>query len=665
MQKHKYTLNENLIIKNYLPNVGIVCSNPKRVQRIAQACLENPVLLTEYQSAWSMEIYVGKFQGKSVFIAAIAIGASGAAFAINEFKTAGAKVIIRLGSNDNPGLTKDDMYNVVLVDSADNLVGLMHGNGEDSSQWGKTFYATTEIINKLYKAYQDKQFSVAKARCHHVEDYAAYTFPHLHLNYESIQTNIDNLMQTDITKIHCRDMETAALYYLSQLDGFMAATVLLNVPKVAGKEQVYSGEIGEIAKQIEPEVAKVILEVINQYNSEDNKSIYLSYSILDPINIPNYLATIFDASYQHVNVVEIGDGNVNNVFRINKAKDSLIIKQAVPYLKCIGEEFALKLKRVKYEILYYRYVSKIYNKNIPQIYYADDRTMMLFCMQDLKDCIILSRAIITNNLPQNFANDIARFLAHTSFKTSTKYLNNIEHQELINQFNDNELINLTANFIFKFPYINHTTNYKNNNKIFSFKFKNNVNKLLDSFINQHEVLSHGDLHAGSIFVNQKDTYVIDSEFAFIGPIGFDLGLLCSSLIATYVYLNSGGKYNNVQEWILTTMNTVLNQFNSEFKNLWQQNPSVDMPFTSEEFEHYQNIYLTEKLQHTIGFAGVEICRRICGVAGFTYIRELADIDVKSKIETKLLHLGIYLVENYNNIHSIDAFIDKLNTLFKD
>ena len=75
----------------------------------------------------------------------------------------------------------------------------------------------------------------------------------------------------------------------------------------------------------------------------------------------------------------------------------------------------------------------------------------------------------------------------------------------------------------------------NKPKMFSTKFRSNATFLLDSFSTNAEALAHGDLHTGSIFVNQTETYIIDGEFAFMGPLGFDLGLLIANLITSYIY----------------------------------------------------------------------------------------------------------------------------------
>ena len=50
------------------------------------------------------------------------------------------------------------------------------------------------------------------------------------------------------------------------------------------------------------------------------------------------------------------------------------------------------------------------------------------------------------------------------------------------------------------------------------------------FLTSAEALVHGDLHTGSIMVTEEDTRAIDPEFAFFGPMGFDVGALIGNLL---------------------------------------------------------------------------------------------------------------------------------------
>ncbi|MCX8514646.1 MAG: S-methyl-5-thioribose kinase, partial [Burkholderiales bacterium] len=574
MGKTKYSLTENLIIKSNMPSVGIVSSNPKRAERIAYSCLQDVILLTEYQSAWALDIYIGKYKDKFVFVAGVALGASGASFAIQQLASAGAKVIIRYGSNDNPGITKADMAKVILVDSADNLVGLMHANGEPEQDWGKTLYADTELVAQLNKEFKKSGLNVEMAICHHVEDLVAYNYPVLHPNYKQISNQLEKLYLNQATKLHCRDMETAALFYRAKIDGFVAATVLQNIPKIPGKNQVYYNEVGETARQMEPRIAKVILDVIVPYSDEHEISSKVAYVKLDENNVKEHLGQINDEDYSLAKIKEIGDGNLNQVFRVNMPDKSLIVKQSLPYLRCVGEEYLLDKIRIKYEIAYLKIAANLCENHIPRLYYTDDKKMMVIHMQDLNKHQLMRDGLINGIKYPNFAQHIAKFLATMMFKTSRNYLDLKCHVELIKTFNDNTLRSLTENFIFTFPYIEHETNYKNLPHRFSFKFRNNMKFLLDLFATSTETLSHGDLHTGSIFINEEETYIIDGEFAFMGPAGFDLGLLIANLITAYIHhknLSANPKSKDIQSWLITTIEEIITNFAIEYKKLSIEN----------------------------------------------------------------------------------------------
>ncbi|MGI6765303.1 MAG: phosphotransferase [Anaerovoracaceae bacterium] len=51
-------------------------------------------------------------------------------------------------------------------------------------------------------------------------------------------------------------------------------------------------------------------------------------------------------------------------------------------------------------------------------------------------------------------------------------------------------------------------------------------KLKFEFMTNAQSLVHGDLHTGSIFIKEDSMKVIDPEFAFYGPMGYDIGKHC-------------------------------------------------------------------------------------------------------------------------------------------
>src|SRR5690606_20332056 len=57
--------------------------------------------------------------------------------------------------------------------------------------------------------------------------------------------------------------------------------------------------------------------------------------------------------------------------------------------------------------------------------------------------------------------------------------------------------------------------------------------LRGKFLTQGQALLHGDLHTGSLFVTATSTKAIDPEFAFYGPMGFDIGAVLANLLLNY------------------------------------------------------------------------------------------------------------------------------------
>jgi 5-methylthioribose kinase len=60
----------------------------------------------------------------------------------------------------------------------------------------------------------------------------------------------------------------------------------------------------------------------------------------------------------------------------------------------------------------------------------------------------------------------------------------------------------------------------------------------------------------------------------------------------------------------------------------------------------------------LGFAGVEIHRRILGLAHNADFETIEDEDLRAKCEAKALRFGRHLAVNRHNIHSLD----EINTL---
>lgn len=401
-----------------------------------------------------------------------------------------------------------------------------------------------------------------------------------------------------------------------------------------------------------------------------------AYRILDRETIPAYLAEIpavvdVLGSWESLDILEIGDGNLNYVYRVCNSADtskSVIVKQAVPYLRMVGEAWPLARDRMRFEIRALTIYNKLVPNFVPKIHHADEE-MSTLIMQCLDDHIILRMGMIEGVRYPQLAEHLGLFMAETLFKTSAWSMDSIERRELMSQFTMNtELCKLTENFVFSFPFVVHESNYSNpktdewvvQNIHNDYEYKRDVLKFKELFVSKSEALLHGDLHSGSLMVNQAESYIIDMEFAFFGPISFDIGKVISNflLCCTSHYHRAGGE--EYREWILEQITLIWNSFESKFLELWEQVGDSTMLtagyLSNEDLAKFRADFMTTILQDATGFAACSMARRTIGIAGVADIRDIEDRDIRSSLEIANLKLSKQLMTERESIKSIDDLL---------
>ncbi len=390
-------------------------------------------------------------------------------------------------------------------------------------------------------------------------------------------------------------------------------------------------------------------------------------------NIPN-IKIFFDDDVLVTH--EIGDGNLNFVFIVKSQKNpskALIVKQAVPYLRCAGESFPLSRERMTFEIRALQSYEKLVPTYAPKIYYSDEE-MSVVVMEFLSEHIIMRKGLIESVYYENFSEHISTFMAHTLFYSSSLHLESSQKRLFMDRFNANkELCKLTENFVFTFAYMEHETNEIEENcleeakELFSqMKFRKNVLKLKYIFMTKSDALLHGDLHTGSIMINEKETYVIDPEFAFFGPFGFDIGALIANLISAYISHFYRSEDKVYQEWILKTIQEVYEKFEEKFLKLWDE--QHESALITEKFidnvtlKEFKKEFMHKIFQESVGFAGCKMARRVFGIAGVEEIRGLEDKTKKKEANLRALKTGVTLIENYENIQNVDELITIIKEL---
>jgi 5-methylthioribose kinase len=341
---------------------------------------------------------------------------------------------------------------------------------------------------------------------------------------------------------------------------------------------------------------------------------------------------------------EIGDGNLNLIFRIVSARDrarSVIIKQALPYVRLVGESWPLSPERARIESDALALQAQLCPDLVPRLYHYDPM-LYLTVMEDLRDAIIMRKGLIAGQRYPNFAEQIAEFLAQTLFKTSDLYLDSAAKKQAVIHFTNPELCKLTEDVIFSEPYLADAPNNRHNPLIDPARIAalranedllREVRWLKWAFMTRAEALIHGDLHTGSIMVTPERAWVIDPEFAYYGPMGFDIGAVLGNLVIGYAaqlgHNTDERQRAAYRDLLLQTVAEVWDRFVARFDVLWREHDSAARV-------EFRQSFLLALLRDSIGFAACKMIRRVLGVAHVIDLEQIADPVRRARAESWVL-----------------------------
>ncbi|MFN3844719.1 MAG: S-methyl-5-thioribose kinase [Paracoccaceae bacterium] len=367
-------------------------------------------------------------------------------------------------------------------------------------------------------------------------------------------------------------------------------------------------------------------------------------------------------------VREVGDGNLNLVFIVTAPKGALVVKQALPYVRLVGDSWPLPLKRSFFE--YNALIRQAARDpgRVPDVYYFDE-AQALVIMRYLSPHVILRKSIVAGQQHPNLAGDMGLFLARTLFRGSNLSMAAAEAKADLAMFADNvALADITENLVFSDPYFaaamnRHTPGLEPwiDRLRADRDMKVAAQAMKHAFVSKAETLVHGDLHSGSIMVTADDTQVIDPEFAIYGPFGFDIGMLLANFLLGY-FAQSGhehapGGRADYRHWLLAVVRETWDVFAAEFTRLWRTERSGIL-YQRSLFEDQGDTLASEQaLQGVVsgiwsdamGFCGVEMHRRILGLAHVEDLESIADDGRRLLAERRALALGRHVAVNRSSI----------------
>ena len=350
-------------------------------------------------------------------------------------------------------------------------------------------------------------------------------------------------------------------------------------------------------------------------------------------------------------VKEIGDGNINYIFKVENKIDgkSIVLKQADKLLRSSGRPLDLTRSKIEANIL--RIENDLAPHFVPEIYFYDE-IMCVLAMEDISEYKNLRTELIAGKIFLNFADNISEFLSRTLLLTTDLFMNKFEKKKNVKEFINPELCDISECLVFTEPYDNNknrniiTTGneefvenmlYKNEDLHFA------ILKLREKFMNYSQSLIHGDLHSGSIFINEKGIKIIDPEFSFYGPMAYDIGNVIGNLYfplyRAKFFMEDSKKKEEFINWLEKCILDIPILFSKKCKLLWEKY-SDDKLLKNRKFRDY---YIENIVKDSLAYAGTEIIRRTVGDAKVLELTNLETSEKKLELEKELISKAISII----------------------
>ena len=351
---------------------------------------------------------------------------------------------------------------------------------------------------------------------------------------------------------------------------------------------------------------------------------------------------------------EIGDGNINYVYRVSDGNKTLIVKHADAYFR--NTDKPKNIIRSKLESKALMIEKDLCKENVPDIYYYDE-TMCAIVMQDIGDHQNMRYALIDHKIFPEFAKDITNFLVKTLIGTSIFGLSSEKRREYESKFSNHDMCEITDRLVLSEPYTNKlgsnvisegNEEFVKENLYDNKKLHNEIAYLKNNFLSKRQSLIHGDLHSGSIFVKEDSTMVLDPEFAIMGPGGYDIGNVIAHLVFAYYNCKYTDDNLEFKKWIKETIIYIIKNYKKDSYQMIKD-INTDKIFDNEDFI---NNYIDETIYDTYGYAGMEIIRRVVGRAK---VKDL-QVDNRLEMEKELILFAINLIMNRKEIN-VDNILD--------
>ena len=395
----------------------------------------------------------------------------------------------------------------------------------------------------------------------------------------------------------------------------------------------------------------------------------MNYEILSEGKAISYAieyAGIFDHDSK-VSSREVGDGNINYVYHMEDEKGrSLIFKQALPFVRIVGESWPLSIDRARIEAESMLIFNGLAKDSTPKVYHRNDE-MAITIIEDLSRMKLMRFELMKLKRFPFFPEKMGSILASILFYTSDLFLDADVKKEQVKRFSNADMCKITEDLIFTEPFFDAPRNGINPEFLPYVKefwkdkeLRLEVTILKDVFLTKAQSLIHGDLHTGSIFISDTEMRMFDTEFAFYGPAGFDMGLIIANLILNYSSLEGRPELgrdiiDDYREYLLFSIESIYDKFEKDFRNIWDK----DLKEEFRGIEGFRDVYLKQYMADAFGMGGCEVIRRLVGLARVADMDSIKDLKLRAKAQKHAWEIGSMMIKERNTYDDIRGLTKRI------
>ena len=336
---------------------------------------------------------------------------------------------------------------------------------------------------------------------------------------------------------------------------------------------------------------------------------------------------------------EVSDGNLNSVFLVRREADrpGLAVKQALPWVRVAGAGWPLTPHRADAEARAYEHLVRLVPHLVPAYHGYDPETFTLV-MEDVGDLTVLRSATVSGAPPGEVGTALGTFVGALAFATSDFGMDAEERKLLVAASVNPQLCRLTEDVVLTEPYLEH----EHNSHVPAVdalvralradaQVRLEVSTLKHTFTTKAEALLHGDLHSGSVMVGGGRVAVIDPEFSFVGPVGFDLGLYWANALIAALRADGTGDAGLAREHT-AQLGSSWAAFTGHVRDAWAGR--VDRSYGDD----YRERWLAAVWSDGLGYAAVEAVRRAAGYSHAADLETLPDVE-RDRATARLLRVA--------------------------